>query len=143
MTTIIEKWKGLKKWQKWAVGIGVFFVIGLFIPEKQDLNEGLTEMETINKEDKHKADSLAQRKDDLIGCYINARNILKENMKNPKSYDELNSEYYYLTDTTDKGGVIQVMIDYTGTNSFGGTIRSKQIFHYDEKMYLVNTFESR
>jgi hypothetical protein len=132
--------------------IGVLILFGVFGAMMERLSP---DYRAAQKMQRVKSDSLAKvearelairdsianiekfEKEALITAYVMSKSFIEENLKDPESYEERKSEYYYI-----KNGNIEVMIDYTATNSFGGRIRTKRIFHFTKDLKFLEQFES-
>ncbi|MDD2820738.1 MAG: hypothetical protein PHW29_05695 [Flavobacterium sp.] len=63
-----------------------------------------------------------EREKQLIHIAFDSERKIKENMKDPASFELIDRDYKFLSDT-----VYQVNITYSGTNSFGGRIQNKYL----------------
>ena len=58
----------------------------------------------------------------LIDIAYESERTIKENLKDPESYELVNRDYKFLSDT-----IYEVNITYSATNSFGGRIQNKYL----------------
>lgn len=79
------------------------------------------------------------QEDDLIMALVKSERILKENLKDPDSYDKISEKKFIVTD--DKKIYIQVLIKYRAKNSFGGMNISEQAFNFDKSLNLIESYE--
>ena len=63
-----------------------------------------------------------QREDQLFHIAYESETSIKENLKDPQSYELIDKEYKFLSDT-----IYEVNITYSATNSFGGRIQNKYL----------------
>lgn len=63
-----------------------------------------------------------EKEDQLIHIAFDAERTIKENMKDPSSFELIDRDYKFLSDT-----VYEINITYSGTNSFGGRIQNKYL----------------
>lgn len=135
-------------------GFGLLSIVVFLLGFSAIMERCSPEYREMQAKNKIEADSLAkveaanklieaeQKKDEqlLTTAYLMSKKLLKASLKDPDSYDEQNREYHFVT--KDKKGIeIEVLIDYTANNSFGGKARSTLIFHYTRDLLLIDQFE--
>lgn len=63
-----------------------------------------------------------QREDQLFHIAYESETSIKETLKDPQSYELINKDYKFLSDT-----IYEVNITYSATNIFGGRIQNKYL----------------
>jgi hypothetical protein len=124
-----------QKWKKYlffaVIIIIIINIIGLFIAPKSQAD--------IQKE---KSDSTAKAKEELLfKMYFFSEKIIKENLKDPDSYQEIEHQSNFTKQSKEDKTYIQVKIKYRAKNSFGGMVVKDRYFNYDKNMSLIETFE--
>ena len=124
-----------QKWKKYlffaVIIIIIINIIGLFIAPKSQAD--------IQKE---KSDSTAKAKEELLfKMYFFSEKIIKGNLKDPDSYQEIEHQSNFTKQSKDEKTYIQVKIKYRARNSFGGMVVKDRYFNYDKNMALIETFE--
>lgn len=119
----------------------IFIVLGLILfAYARIIKEPAFEKEHLARREKEKADSLAKVKEDKpLYAYINARNFIKDNLKDADSYDEIDSKYYWVKKEKD-GTEIEVIIKYKAKNSFNAFITETKYFHFTKDLVPVDSF---
>lgn len=79
------------------------------------------------------------QEDDLIMALVKSERILKENLKDPDSYDKISDKKFIVTD--DKKIYIQVLIKYRAKNSFGAMNIGEQAFNFDKSLNMIESYE--
>jgi Na+-translocating ferredoxin:NAD+ oxidoreductase RnfG subunit len=133
------KWfKSLRLWKKilviWLSLSAILAVIGSSITPEEQLE--LKKQATEEKIAEEKAESLMLESNKPITAYIYSKKAIRNNLKDPDSYDEI-SEIHHRINKTKDGAEIEVVIEYTSTNSFGGRVRNTAIFLYTNDLRLV------
>ena len=91
---------------------------------------------------KEKSDSTAKAKEELLfKMYFFSEKIIKGNLKDPDSYQEIEHKSNFTKQSKDDKTYIQVKIKYRARNSFGGMVVKDRYFNYDKNMALIETFE--
>ena len=91
---------------------------------------------------KEKSDSTAKAKEELLfKMYFFSEKIIKGNLKDPDSYQEIEHQSNFTKQSKDEKTYIQVKIKYRARNSFGGMVVKDRYFNYDKNMALIETFE--
>lgn len=80
----------------------------------------------------------------VLGYYNAMVNVIKSNLKDPNSFKDVGSSYTYTAKVGTEENAIVVheltyKIDYTATNSFGGTVRDQFEYTFEDVKY---TFDS-
>lgn len=121
---------------KWAVYLFFFFaisiIIGLFMPEDTPEAKAAAVANDIKK----------AQDDSLLTCYVVARRLLKENLKDPDSYDEVEEQKYFLKDSSPTK-YIQVSLKYRAKNSFGALNLEQQCFNFSKELIMTEQFECK
>jgi len=132
-------------WKK----IGIFLLaIWAFVAI---LNAILPEPPTPTKEEQLKVDSIKKeneaiekKNDEIMMAYVSAERFLKKNLKDPDSYEEIETEKYFVTQVKGKKKpYIQIKIKYRAKNSFGGYNVETRAFNFDKDLNMIDTFESK
>ncbi|MCG2792384.1 MAG: hypothetical protein L6262_02400 [Weeksellaceae bacterium] len=74
-----------------------------------------------------KQDSLDAAKNLPVTCYLNLKDVVRKNCKDPESFVEVDHSYERAAD-----GKIEVSLTYRATNSFGAYIQKNLVAKYDE-----------
>jgi len=91
---------------------------------------------------KEKSDSTAKAKEELLfKMYFFSEKIIKGNLKDPDSYQEIEHKSNFTKQSKEEKTYIQVKIKYRAKNSFGGMVVKDRYFNYDKNMALIETFE--
>jgi hypothetical protein len=91
---------------------------------------------------KEKSDSTAKAKEELLfKMYFFSEKIIKGNLKDPDSYQEIEHKSNFTKQSKEEKTYIQVKIKYRARNSFGGMVVKDRYFNYDKNMALIETFE--
>jgi hypothetical protein len=91
---------------------------------------------------KEKSDSTAKAKEELLfKMYFFSEKIIKGNLKDPDSYQEIEHKSNFTKQSKEDKTYIQVKIKYRARNSFGGMVVKDRYFNYDKNMALIETFE--
>lgn len=124
------------------VSLLVSFVIGILI--------GFSSGESIN----NKENTLSvrdQRVKELFSVWDGSCRMLvesvKEDMKNPKSFEHVETKMFDLTKPNDPNGKIReailVIMEYRGTNSFGGIVTENAIGLIDTKTWTFSRLSEK
>jgi Na+-translocating ferredoxin:NAD+ oxidoreductase RnfG subunit len=124
-----------QKWRKYlffaVIIIFIINIIGLFIAPKSQAD--------IQKE---KSDSTAKANDELLfKMYYISEQFIKENLRDPDSYQKIEHKSYFIKEDKKEKTYIQVSIKYRAKNGFGGMNVKKRYFDYAKNMALIETFE--
>jgi hypothetical protein len=95
-------------------------------------------MEEEIKQQKLEAFRKAQR-DSLFSCYVRAEKTLKQALKDPDSYEEIEAKYFFVNEVTPQL-YIQVKLKYRAKNSFGGFVVETKCFDFDKTLFITNSF---
>ncbi len=73
-----------------------------------------------------------------VGCSFdssvpNAESIIRENMKNPDSYQRRDASVVWKGTTANGDPAFGVKLDYSGQNAFGGTVRKCEYVFFSKK----------
>lgn len=91
---------------------------------------------------KEKSDSTAKAKEELLfKMYFFSEKIIKGNLKDPDSYQEIEHKSNFTKQSKEDKTYIQVKIKYRARNSLGGMVVKDRYFNYDKNMALIETFE--
>lgn len=63
-----------------------------------------------------------EKEKQLVDIAFASERVIKENLKDPASYELIERDYKFLSDT-----IYEVNITYSATNSYGGRIQNKYI----------------
>ncbi|TAF48639.1 MAG: hypothetical protein EAZ63_03560 [Runella slithyformis] len=128
--------KKMATWKVVLLGIGVVVAIGSIFGKSSD--EIAAENAQQEMEDFQKA-----REDTLLSCYVMSERFLKDNLKDPDSYEEVEHDKFFVENPAGKPAkaYIQVSIKYRAKNSFGGYNLSKRCFNFDKATNLTDQFE--
>ncbi len=71
----------------------------------------------------------------------NAESYISSNLKNPSSYKTINSyltwDVSHMKENTYSLSNISILVDYTATNAFGGTVRNKETITFNDSEYVA------
>jgi hypothetical protein len=131
--------------KKYLIGFLILGAIG-FIIEKLPKSDEQKAKDIEESEAKKNADSLkiieTKRTDSLTNCYIFAETQLKKGLKDPNSYERISHQEFFVKNDSKKEKIyIQVVIEYSATNSFGGRIREKRCFDFDKLTDLIEVYK--
>lgn len=76
----------------------------------------------------------------LTDAYVRASIVLKKNMKDPESFEEISHDEYYLDNKDSASNKIEVLIKYRSKNSFGGYVVGKKGFTVDSSGTVIEAF---
>lgn len=123
----MEKKKKMPLWAIIALAVlGILIIGSLFAPDSTKAPEAV--------------DTRKLQEDSLTKCYIVARRVLKESLKDPDSYQEVEEKKFFATDGTPQS-YIQVSIKYRAKNSFGALTLENRCFNFDKSMTLTKAFK--
>jgi hypothetical protein len=144
MKEIFQKLKtwhgGLKFWKKyllWSFVISILLVVFSPEPTPEQIKAQQKEDSLSVEYDKIENKKKEQRKN-LIEAYLISKRIVREALKDPDSYEELDHAEHYINKTK-KGATIEVVLEYTATNSFGGRIKSVQSIFFDDELNFISS----
>ncbi|OIN55672.1 hypothetical protein [Arsenicibacter rosenii] len=126
------------KWLLYVIGAVVLInIIGQIINSSKTSEQKARESETEihNKLVESKEDSLTK-------AYIISKRVLKQSLKDPDSYEEINAEKFFVKpDLNSKtpSPYIQVVIKYRAKNSFGAFNIERRYFNFNKAMGLTET----
>lgn len=111
----------------------VFFPIGLYALWKNDAIAksikivvtvffGLLIIGFAGSDNKPSFDLKKEKQIQLFHIAYESETSIKENLKDPQSYELIDKDYKFLSDT-----IYEVNITYSATNSFGGRIQNKYL----------------
>lgn len=122
------------------VGFIVLSIIIGFIQEAMMSDEEKEQRELKKAKEQASKDSLefereraSQLRTKLVRAEIHSEDLLKQSLKDPKSYEKIDIESGYSKDSS-----IVVNITYRATNSFGGYIQDKKQFVYSKDGKIEN-----
>jgi hypothetical protein len=75
-----------------------------------------------NSDAKPEFDLKKEKQKQLVDIAFDSELKIKENLKDPASFELIDRDYKFLSDT-----VYKISITYSGTNSFGGRIQNKYL----------------
>jgi Na+-translocating ferredoxin:NAD+ oxidoreductase RnfG subunit len=128
-----------KKWLKY-VGYFILTMIILNIISKMISPESTVKSNAQIQNEKE--NSIAKAKEEeLYKMYRISRKALKENLRDPDSYDEVEYTSNFTKQSKKEKTYIQVKIKYRAKNGFGGMTVKERYFNYDKNMALIETFE--
>lgn len=131
---MIEKFKALKNWQKWAIALLLLAIIG-FIVGPQNTQPELKKEPILTQA---QIDSIAFAKTiekGKVEAVVNLRVYIKKSLNDPKSFDVLNQKTWAV------GNTIMVMIEYTAKNAFGGVVKKTIQAEADINGKLLKVFD--
>lgn len=105
---IYALWKNKNISKNWKVIITCFFVFMIIGVSTSDRKPVL--------------DLQKEKKDQLFHIAYESEQRIKENLKDPDSFELISKHYEFMNDT-----IYKVEITYSGTNSFGGRIQNNYI----------------
>ena len=82
-----------------------------------------------------------KREDTLATCYVQAKMYLKQNLKDPDSYEEIEYKNFYVDRKDSKDPYVQVQIRYRAKNSFGGMNVGNMLFNFDKEATLTDMID--
>ena len=103
-------------WKKIAIGVLVFFVLARLA-------------ETVNPSSSATDNGRTKKK--LTMAYVVASRTVKEALKDPDSYQEIDHKEYYEAGADSAKNNMQVLIHYRAKNSFGGYVVEKKAINFD------------
>lgn len=124
------------KW--WKVILG-FFILSIFVnvmnswnnPNKHTNGENKSQAEIENE-------YYLKREDSLNKAYRYSYKLLKSQLKDPDSFEEIeNKRYFVIKQKKKKTPHIQVYIKYRAKNSFGGYMVEESYFDFDKNLDIV------
>lgn len=118
--------KGMALWKKILIGFVVLVVISSTAERFIEKSDAVIE--------KHPQKNLTM-------AYVKSRRVLKENLKDPDSYQEIDHKEYYVSGPDSAKNDMQVLINYRSKNSFGGYVVSKRAFTLDSTGNITDTYE--
>lgn len=130
----------LKTWQKWLLGFFIFVLLVNICSDKPTPEELKAQKEAeVNGEIRKKELAEEQKKQDkLYNAYYLAKKMVEGTLKDPDSYEELDHNQHYINKTK-KGATIEVILQYTATNSFGGRIKTTQTVLFDDDLNFIDS----
>lgn len=91
---------------------------------------------------KEKSHSTAKANDELLfKMYFISEKFIKENLRDPDSYQEIKHTSNFIKEDKKEKTYIQVSIKYRAKNGFGGMTVKERYFNYAKNMALIETFE--
>ena len=91
---------------------------------------------------KEKSDSTVKANEELLfKMYYISEQFIKENLRDPDSYQKIEHKSYFIKEDKKEKTYIQVSIKYRAKNGFGGMNVKERYFNYDKNMALIETFE--
>jgi hypothetical protein len=129
--------KGFKYLTYFMVGSMVIGGISLMLESPEE--KAKYEQENAIAEQKKRDEDYREKR--IYKCYSLTQSAIKKNLKDPKSYDEVNQSHGYINDST-----IQVAITYRATNSFGAFIQKERVAKFTitklKGLQITETFEN-
>lgn len=123
-------------WWKVAGGFFVVALIGSLLENINNPNKK-TQIEIKSKEEIEN-DYYLKREDSLKKAYRISYRFLKDGLKDPDSFDEIEEKrYFVIKQKKRKTPHIQIYIKYRAKNSFGGYVVEEKYFDFDKNLELV------
>jgi len=104
-------WKNTSISKGWKIGVTVFFAFGIIA------NLGNSDTKLTSE-----FDLKEEKKERLWKIAYDSETYLKQNLKDPSSYEQISKDYSFLNDS-----VYSIKIVFSGTNSFGGRIQNTYV----------------
>ena len=131
--------------KKWFLIIGGLFLLsflGKMCGNEEENSKKPVETESvrIEREKKEQLEAETEKKDEMLqNARTAAKLILKENLKDPDSYDEIERKANFIK--SKKTEIIQVYIKYRARNGFGGLDIYSQCFDFNMAGDLIKSYK--
>jgi hypothetical protein len=101
-------------WKNKKISKNVKIIVSIFF--------GLLIITASGSENKPSFDLKKEKENQLFHIAYESETSIKQNLKDPQSYEMIDKDYKFLSDT-----IYEVNITYSATNSFGGRIQNKYL----------------
>lgn len=128
-------YQSLKTWQKIVIAVILFlFIKGIFTEPLSP-----AEQKAIEQANKKQTEERIKEKR-LETAQLMSIAGIKKTLKDPDSFKiiELNAHYI---NKNELNATIEVILEHTATNSFGGRVKSLNTFLYDDSLKLLRVKE--
>jgi hypothetical protein len=126
----------------WWKVFGGFMVVSIIVSLIQNCNNPNNNITAVSKSQIEIENEYNSKKEDsLYKAYKISYRLLKNNLKDSDSFDEIEHKRYFIAKKKKKENThIQIYIKYRAKNSFGGYVVEEKYFNFDKNLNLINAF---
>jgi hypothetical protein len=124
----------------WWKVFGGFIIVLIIVSMIQNCNNPKPNTSDVSKS-QIENEYNSKNEDSLYKAYKISYRLLKNNLKDSDSFDEIEHKRYFIAKKKKKENThIQIYIKYRAKNSFGEYVIEEKYFNYDKNLNLINPF---